>query len=156
MATIIVPLYGLVKKGIDAPFKLSTIAKARRLTFSSVLKIGSYIIAIDAMRKKLLYFKNMHHTKSCVMIDLNHVSQCSIRKQYKPIEAGALNTSRLADFLKSISMIFHFKKRPGSLSIPLHESGNDQMVDVEALEREVKTCEMVISNLIPPQIVERA
>jgi hypothetical protein len=156
MATMIVPLYGLLKKRTDAPIKLSRIAKARRLTFSSVLKIGSYIIAVDNIRKKLLYFKNRSHTKTCVMIDLNQVDACSISKQYNSIEAGALNGTKLSVFLKSIYMILRFNKMKESVSIPLYESGKDHTSNLEDLEWQVKTCELTISKLLPPQIRERA
>src|SRR5688572_19636771 len=98
MATIILPLYGLMKKRANRPLSISSIAKAQRLTFSKILKVGTYIIAIDAMRKKLSYFKNKEHTKTCVVIDLTHVAACSTRKEYNPIAAGALNKRKLSDF----------------------------------------------------------
>jgi hypothetical protein len=156
MATIILPLYGLMKKRMNRPLSISSIAKAQRLTFSKILKVGTYIIAIDAMRKKLLYFKNKEHTKTCVVIDLSHVAACSTRKEYNPIAAGALNKRKLSDFLKSIHMILCFKKHQGSVSIPLYETGAEQFKELEELEEHVKSCEITISKLLPPQIEERA
>jgi hypothetical protein len=156
MATIIVPLYGLMKKRIYAPLKLSEIEKAQRLTFSSISKIGSYIIAVDAIRKKLLYFKNMQHTKSCAVIDLNYITECSIRKEYSRIGAGELSKKKLSDFLRSLYMVLRFKKQSGLVSLPLFETGTDYNINIEDLEGNVKACEIVISKLLPPQIKERA
>ena len=156
MATIIVPLYGFLRKRINAPLRLTKIAKAKSLTFSSVSKIGSYIIAIDNIRKKLLYFKNKSHTKSCVMIDLNQLSACSIRKQYNSIEAGALNQTRLSVFLKNIYMVLRFNKQHRPVSIPLYETSTDNNINVEDIERQANMCAIVISKLLPPQIEERA
>ena len=156
MATIIVPLYGLMKKRMNRPFRISDIAKAQRLTFSKILQVGTYIIAIDAIRKKLLYFKNKEHTKTCVVIDLTHVAACSTLKEYNPIAAGALGKRKLSDFLKSVHMILRFKKQQGSVSIPLYEPSAEQFKELEELEQHVKSFEITISKLLPPQIEERA
>ena len=145
-----------MKKRMYAPLNLSEIEKAQRLTFSSVAKIGSYIIAVDAIRKKLLYFKNMTHSKSCAVIDLNYVTECRIRKQYSSIQAGELKRMKLSGFLKNIYMILRIKKHPDLVSLPLYDKGTDRDIDIADMEGNARTCEFEISKLLPPQIMERA
>ena len=91
-----------------------------------------------------------------MVIDLTHVAACSTRKEYNPIAAGALGKRKLSDFLKSIHMILRFKKHEGSVSIPLYETGAEQAKEIEDLEQHIKSCEITISKLLPPQIEERA
>ena len=64
MATIIVPLHGLLNNRKKRIFNLGKIAKELKLHFSNFDEVGRNIIAIDSTKRKLLYVNNSpvtHH-----------------------------------------------------------------------------------------------
>ena len=87
MTKIIVPLYGFFNSGIKRVLNLAKIAKEQRLNFSTFDEVGAGLIAIDPLKKKLLYLKNAPDTSSCLIIDLSNLRECTVKKQiwrYQP------------------------------------------------------------------------
>jgi hypothetical protein len=156
MTTVIVPLSGYLNRKIKGLLSLTKIAKKRSLYFSTEDEVGTNVIAIDARKRKLLYLKKAPNTSSCLIVDLNNLVSCSIRKQYNSIDAGDLNTKKLQDFLKSVFIDLSFKNGTGTLSLPLYDEKNDQECDIEQLEEKAKKWVTIVTRFLPIQIRERA
>jgi len=156
MTTVIVPMYGYLNRKIKGLLNLEKIAKTRSLHFSSEDEVGTNVIALDARKRKLLYLKKAPDISSCLIIDLNNLVSCSIRKQYDSINADELKTKKLHDFLKSIFINLSFKNGSGTLSLPFYDAQTDKQEDVEEAEAKAKKWETIVSKLKPVQIRERA
>src|SRR5687767_7301043 len=102
MTTMIVPLYGFLNSRIKRLFNLTKVAKEQKLHFSNFDEIGSNVIAIDTTKRKLLYANNLLISSSCLIVDLNNLQECTIKKLYDCINAGDLNKKKMSHFLKNI------------------------------------------------------
>ena len=156
MTSIIVPGYGLLNREIKGLLNLAKIAKAGRLRFSTNDEVGANVIALDTRRKKLFYLKKGPNTPSCLIIDLNNLVSCSIKKQYNSINAGDLNTKKLQDFLKSIFINLSFKNGYRTLSLPLYDAQKDKESDIEQLEEKANRWKTIVSKFLPIQVRDRA
>ena len=156
MTTIIVPIYGYLNSRIKRLFNLSKLVKRRRLNFSSQEEVGDNIIALDLLKRKLLYAKKAPGTSSCLISDLNNLEKCIIKKEYNSIDAGELNTKKLHHFLKSIFLNLVFKNGSRTVSLPLFEAQKEQQGNLEQLETQAKKWQKIVSKLLPIQIRERA
>ncbi len=103
MKTVIVTFYGYLNSSIKRPWNIMKLAKKRSLNISNQDELGTHVIALDTINRKLLYAKTTPNTSSCSIIDLNDLEACSIKKEYNSINAGELETKKLPNFLKTSS-----------------------------------------------------
>ena len=156
MTAVIVPFYGYLNSRIKRLWNITKLAKKRSLNISNQDEVGANVIGLDVAKRKLLYAKKTANTSSCLIIDLNNLERCTIKKEYNSINAGELKTRKLHHFLKSIFLHFVFKNGSGTLSLPLFVSQKEQEVNIEQLEAQAKKWESIVSKLLPIPIRERA
>ena len=156
MTTIIVPICGYLNSRIKRLLNVSKLVKRRRLNFSSEEEVGDNIIGLDLLKRKLLYAKKAPDTSSCLIIDLNNLEKCIIKKEYNSIDAGELNTKKLHHFLKSIFLNLVFKNGSRTVSLPLFDAQKEQQGNLEQLETQAKKWQKIVSKILPIQIRERA
>src|SRR5690349_20226125 len=101
MTTIIVPIHGYLKSRFKNLFSITRLARLRRLNLSNSDEVGLHFIALDAVKRKLLFVKNTPAVSSCLIIDVNHLKACTIQKEYRSINAGELKSKKLYHFLKN-------------------------------------------------------
>ncbi|MCW3112523.1 MAG: hypothetical protein JWR18_919 [Segetibacter sp.] len=154
MRTVIVPFYGYLNSSIKKLWNLAKFAKKRSLHFSSQEEVGAHLMALDVLKRKLLYARKTPRTTSCLIIDLNQLQACSLKKEYSSIAAGELKSKKLHHFLKSVFLNLVFKN--GTVSLPLYDVQKQQQGDVEQLETQAKKWQNNLSKLLPVQIRERA
>jgi hypothetical protein len=156
MTQIIVPLYRFLNSRIKRFFSLAKVAKERKLNFSNLDEVGSSVIAIDTAKRKLLYLKSAPDNSSCLILDLNNLHECTIKKQYNGINAGDLNKRKMSDFLRSVFLNLRFKGDPATITLSLYEAHKDKQDDLEQLEANAKKWETIVSKLLSVQILARA
>lgn len=120
---------------------------------------GANILALDSQTRKLFYFKKCQKTSFCLIIDLNNLERCTIKKEYHSIDAGNLKANKLHYFLKSIFLNFKLKNSPGIFSFPFYSSNpKSRHDDNDVIEAEfkAKNWEAVVSQLKPMPIKEIA
>nr|AIA15638.1 Unknown Function [uncultured bacterium] len=156
MTAVIVPLNGYLNSTIKRLCNITKLAKRRRLHISNEDEAGATVIAADAAKRKLLFAKKTTGTASCLIIDINHLEKCSIKKEYNSIGAGELKTKKLHQFLKSIFFHLVFKNGSGSLSLPLFDARKDQQENIEQLEAQASKWEAAVSKLLSTATIQRA
>ena len=149
MTTIIVPLYGFSNSRKKRLFNLGKIAKKEKLHFSNFDEVGSNVIAIDSTKRKLLYVNNSPVTSSCLIVDLNNLQECTIRKLYDSINAGDLNKKKMSHFLKNIFLNLRFRNGSPSVTLPLYEAQKSYGDNVEELETKAKSGEIFSQSYYP-------
>ena len=156
MKTIIVPLRGYLNGRIKKFWSLTNFAKTRRFNISNQDDIGDNVIALDVVKRKLLYAKKNANTPSCLIIDLKDLDSCTLTRQYNSIGAGELSKKKLSEFLKSISLNLHFKNSPRIVSLPLFEAEHDVQGDREVIEAKAERWGNIVSLLFRLPAVEMA
>lgn len=156
MTTVLVPFYGYLNNRIKKLWNLTKIAKRGSFYFSSQDEVGANVIALDTQKRKLLYLKKTPGSPSCLIIDLNNLEKCSVKKEYNSIIAGELKTKKLNHFLKSIFLNLGFKNCSRTVALPFYIAETDSQEDVLQVEVKAKKWETIVSKLLPIQIRERA
>jgi hypothetical protein len=151
MTTIIVPF-----STNTVPNNIAGAAHWRGLLFSTHDEVGANVIALDVQQRKLLYLKHAQKASSCLIIDLNDLKQCAIRKEYAAINAGELKTKKLQHFLKNIFLNIWFKNSLRVIALPFYKAETDGVQYVEQAEAKAKKWEAIVSKLKPVQIIKRA
>ncbi len=156
MRTVIVPFAGFSNSRFKRLCNIAKLARRTRLTISNQDEVGANVIALNIIKRKLLYAKRVPCASSCLIIDLNSLETCSIKKEYSSIRADELRTKKLHHFLKSVFLKLVFKKGAGAVSLALFDAQKESLDNVEQLEAQAKKWENLVSKLLPVHIKERA
>ena len=156
MTAIIVPLIVRVNSKIKRYWNIYEFVKRCKLCFSKHDTIGNKFIGLDALKRKLFYIEHGSNKPTCTVINLKEVDKCTIKRQYKNIDAGALKKRKLQDFLTTIFLQLSFKHNSKLINLPFFEKGRDPMPNLEELEAKAHAWETVVSKLLVTDIRERA
>ena len=148
MTTIIVPFHEHSNGRVKKFWNITKLAKRRSLSISNHDEIGTNVIALDMAKRKLLYANTTPGTSTCLIVDLNNLEKCTIKKEYSSINAGDLMKAKLHHFLKRIFLQLVFKNRSGTISLPMFEAQHEQNSNVEQLETIVKKWETIVTKLL--------
>ena len=143
----------LISTGILRKYRTQAIhIKDKNVSFSKEEALGENLIAIDTDKRKLMYFKKDTNIPSFLMIDLQDVDSCTIKKQYKSTDAGALKKNKLADYMKNIFLQLDFKNGSRKVDLPFFEDQKDKPEDIEQLEAKAKEWERMVTKLVHLQL----
>ena len=148
MTTIIVPFHEYSNGRVKKFWNITKLAKRRSLSISNHDEIGTNAIALDVAKRKLLYANTAPGTSTCLIVDLNNLEKCTVKKEYNSINAGDLLKVKLHHFLKRIFLQLVFKNRSGTISLPMFEAQHEQNSNVEQLETIVKKWETIVTKLL--------
>lgn len=152
MRTVIIPLRGFLNSGFRKLRTLRILVKKQGLHFSNQEKIGDHIIGLDTTKRKLLFTRTTLSDSSCLIVDLNNLETCSIKKEYMSIDAGALKTRKLNHFLKKVFLNLVFKNGSEEVSLPLFNAQKEELKNLEQLEVQAKRWESIVLNVLPLRI----
>jgi hypothetical protein len=152
MTTTIVPLFTYLNKKIKGAWNMTRFGKDRNLFFSNKDVLSGSVIANDARKRKLLFFRRSDYRQSCMIINLEELENCSVVRQYNEINAGELKHKKLHRFLKSIYLKLHFKNQTQTVAIPFYESGFSSDQDIERLEIKANKWKLILSKTLPIRI----
>lgn len=156
MRTVIVPGYGFLSSRFRKLWNITSLAKRQGLHLLNHEVVGAHVIALDASKRKLIFANTSPVSSSCLIIDLNNLETCSIKKEYTSIDAGALKNRKLYHFLKSVFLNLVFKNSSDTLALPLFNAQNEEVKNIEHLEAQAKRWESIISKVLPLRISDRA
>ncbi len=148
MTTIIVPYDTYSNGRIIRIDNLAKLAIKRNLKITNKDELGSNVIALDEARGKLLYAATEPGTASCLILDLNKMESCTIKKEYNSIAAGDLLKNKLHHFLHRIYLKLVFKNRSGSVSLPILDSKKQATENVEQLEKLASKWQKIVAKLL--------
>ena len=152
MTTTIVPLFKYFNKKINGIWDMTRFGKDRNLFFSNKDVLSGSVIANDARKRKLLFFRKSDYRQSCMIINLEEMDSCSIVRQYNAINAGELRHRKLNTFLKSICLNLRFKNQTETITIPFYESGFSADQDIQRLEIKANKWKLILSKALPVRI----
>jgi hypothetical protein len=157
MANIIVPFREYTNSRFNKTRGLADFAKTHSLAISTHDEAGTHLLALDEVKRKLLYANTTPGSSSYLIADLNQLEICTIKQEYTCIPAGKLKNRKLHHFLKSIFLNLVFKYGAGTLSIPLFDAQKDKPHNIENLQAKAKKWSAIISKLLPcPKMIPAA
>ncbi len=134
--------------------QLSELGSKLNLSFSSHMSLGSKVIALDGVKKKLLVSDISNVAKRYYTIDLERVEGISVRKNYSSIKPGELNKKEFGEFVETIVLRFEYRDGKNIVDLPFYERGKDRFPDLDMLERNARNWQMILSKMIVPPASE--
>jgi hypothetical protein len=132
--------------------ELSEYGSRLNLSFSSHLKFGNRIIALDGLKRRLLVLETDKELKHPYVIDLEKVAAISVKKSYGKINHGELKNKRIEEFLKKIDLQFEFSNSIDIVVLPFYDCESDNQKDRPKLERNAKNWQLILSKLAGSQL----
>jgi hypothetical protein len=149
MSTIIMPCFRYLNSRIKRPWNITKLAKERSLHISNQDEVGFNVIALDVLKRKLLFANKKTGASSCLMVDLKNLERCTIKKDYNSINAGELKKMKLHHFLKSIILNLVFKNGSPTLSLSIFDRQKERGGNPEQLETLAEKWQKIVSKLLP-------
>jgi hypothetical protein len=118
--------------------------------------LGSRLIGLDIMKKKLVYLRNYSKKINCIVVNLKNLKSCSLKKQYDSIEAGGLKNKKLHEYLNSVSLELRFEDNPKVMILSFFEKHKDKLYHLPQLEMKAKEWEKTLTNLLPGRVPDFA
>jgi len=135
------------RNSYDKYLKLSELGSDYNLSFSSHLTLGSRIIALDGIKKKLLIAEIKDKVCRSFLIKLDEIRAISIKKIYSNIKVGELTKKRLVDFLKGIYLQFDYDNGEKATVLPFYESEKDKVDDPSRLEKTARNWYILLTKI---------
>lgn len=130
--------------------QLSELGSKLNLSFSSHMSLGSKVIALDGIKKKLLVLDINDAAKRHYIIHLDWVKAISVKKNYCSIKPGELNKRGFEEFLETILLHFEYRGERNTVALPFYERGKNSFSDLAMLERNARNWQMILSKMIVP------
>jgi len=131
----------------DKYLKLSELGTNYNLSFSSHLTLGSRIIALDGIKKKLLIAEIKDKVCRSFLVKLDEIRAISIKKIYSNIKVGELTKKRLVDFLRAIYLQFDYDNGEKAIVLPFYESETDKVDDLSRLEKTARNWYILLTKI---------
>lgn len=127
------------------------------LTFSSQEVLRNCIIGLDGVQRKLLVLNGTSRgTLTEYVIDLNQVSNCSVKKQYGRIHVNGLRKRKLEQYLERMTLHFRFLIEKQPADIPFFKQAEDNINKLHELEDKAEKWKVILSKMLPVSLKKSA
>ena len=128
---------------------LSTLGSKMNLNFSSCEFLKDVLIGFDTEKRKLLVVRGLYQdNRNEILIDLDEVKSCSLKKVYGPIKAGDLKRRRLDQLLEEISLHFEFRGDKAALEVPFYEYSENETSNRIELANKARNWVLKLSDML--------
>jgi uncharacterized pyridoxamine 5'-phosphate oxidase family protein len=135
----------------------SRLGSKYNLTFSSQEVLRNCIVGLDGIQRKVLVLSGTNNGPlSEQIIDLNLVSQCSVKKQYGHIAVNGLRKRKLDHYLEKMSLNFKFLTEEQPANIQFYGHTDNHISELPALEHKVEKWKVVLSKMLPVSLKQSA
>jgi len=90
--------------------------------FSRKDAVGNQRLALDAVRKKLLFWKSGGRSARCLVVNLKQLAACTVIREYEPIGAGGLKRKSLEHYVKKVAICMRFRNQAPAIILPLYDN----------------------------------
>ena len=132
--------------------QLNKLGSKFNLSFSNYVTLGSKIIGLDVMKRKLLVAEKIDGLFRPSIIELNRVSVITAQKIYSGIKAGDLKRRKIGEFHQSIRLQLEFEDGENTIVLPFYERTIDDIHDLKWLESKARNWQMMLSKMLRGKI----
>ncbi len=146
----------MYKESIELAVLLNKIGSDNNLSFSKQDVMKNLALGLDEEQRKMLILQQACEGKNdWLIINLDHVHTCLVKKTYKKINANDLEKRILDEYLENITLHLALSQNKQPVEINFYSPSDHNIFDVPVLERKAKDWEIVISKSLMSQIKYR-
>jgi hypothetical protein len=135
----------------------SRLGSKYNLTFSSQEVLRSCVIGLDGVQRKLLILSGINNGPlSEYVIDLNEVSNCSVKKEYGRIQVNGLRKRKLEQYLERMTLNFKFLIEKQPADIPFYKQTENHVSELAGLEDKAEKWKVILSKMLPVSLKKSA
>lgn len=126
----------------------SELGSTYNLLFSSQTIIKDAMLGLDGINRKILILTvTEHDTFDHLLLDVDEIKTCSVRKTYGSIKNTRLKNLNLDQYLEEIILHFDFHTSRSPVEVPFYRHLKDPVTQAAELEQKAKDWEMTLSKM---------
>ena len=126
-------------------FKEIVIKNHFRISSQELLK--DCVFGIDGINRKLLIVTNQNELFCSSVINLDEIKKCSIKKEYRSIEADGLKSKRLEHYLEKILLRLEFGNGRKDTEVLFYQDSSNPLYEVHKLTNKARLWETMLSKM---------
>jgi hypothetical protein len=120
------------------------------LSFSSQEILKDTAIGLDGIHRKVLVLRRSTDVAfESLLIDINEVKSCAVKKEYITVSNSDLKTERPERYLGNISLHFELQNKP-PVEIVFYKHFNSHIDEIAELEIKAKYWEAILTKMFTP------
>jgi hypothetical protein len=137
--------------------RVSQVGVENSLSFSSQELLKRHVLGVDGVHRKLLIL-NVMDDGSCsgIILHLDGVKSCSLKRYYGPIDADALQLQRLEQHLQRVVLQFELKGDQLPITVIFYDHADNPVHECRELEQRARDWETLFSKMLKAPLMKRA
>ncbi|HWJ89982.1 MAG TPA: hypothetical protein VNR87_02665 [Flavisolibacter sp.] len=119
------------------------------LSFSSQEVLSHCVLGLDGVNRKILVVTKEGDGFSSLIIDLNEIKLCTVKKVFGTINVGDLKEHKLNQYLEKIVLHFEFSGQD-PVEIVFYRNIDNHIYEAQELEHKAKHWETILSKMQKP------
>jgi hypothetical protein len=119
-----------------------------KLSFSSQEVLSNCVLGLDGIHRKILVVTKGESGFKSLVIDMNEVKNCSVKKVFGTIRADDLKDNKLEQYLEKITLQFDIEGKP-SVEIAFYRNSENHVYEMLELEQKAGHWESILSKMKP-------
>ena len=138
------------RKKMDKLFeRFRASAVENKISFSSQELLTDSILGLDGVGRKILILnKDQNGELEDVVINLDEIKNCSVRKVYGSIRVGELKKRKLNEYLDKIVLHFEFANSKPPVEVCFYKHVDHSIYHLAELEQKARHWELVINKML--------
>ncbi len=116
------------------------------LSFSSQEVLNNSVLGLDGLNRKILVVRKQDHEYTSLIIDLNEVQTCVVKKLYGTIKSDSYKEGKLEQYLEQIVLHFDLGGKP-SVEIVFYKNFENHVYEIMELEQKARRWEVILSKM---------
>ncbi len=128
---------------------LSALGSRKNLNFSNFEFLKGAVVGLDTTNRTLLIIQGIQEAKyEEVLISLDEVKSCSLKRVYGSIKAGDLKRRKLEQLLDKVSLHFEFRSDRDPVELPFFEYSGDDVSKRSELNQKAREWGEMLSEML--------
>lgn len=117
------------------------------LTFSTQELPGNKLIGLDWRNRKLMIIERGNFLNKTYQVDLEEVTNLTVKKVYQNIHNGELKHRNIDDFLESIALTLEINNGQEQIALPFYDRNYNDPHDIAPMESKAKKWQEMLSKV---------
>lgn len=139
----------MYNKTTDLLTRFSKLGIENNISISGQEVLTDCVIGLDGINRKLLVVKrgDFNNYYNWYIIDLDGITNCSVKKTYRSIMAGELKGRTIEEYLEQIDLRLEFMDKKEPVEIPFYRHTSHQSLLITELDRKAKKWQIMLSKM---------
>jgi hypothetical protein len=129
--------------------KSSELASTENFNISSQLILNNVVVGVDGIQRKLMLSRETNDFIDCEIIDMDHVKNCSVRKEFDAIGAGELQKNDLNPYVRTVTLDLELAHK--LVHVPFYIRGKQGLHDLAVCESKAKDWQQMLNKMLLKQ-----